>query len=227
MFVAVDRSLRSIEAGQMRKIRALTENAYRTADTISSALGNIGLSVNVNFGGNADGGPLIATVPGQFDAESDRLDEALGTLDAIKANTRLLPIANPLPGSTVTSPYGKRRDPILHRPAMHSGMDFRALSGAPVKAAGARTVVAAGWNDGYGRMMIDIDHGNGTVTRYAHMKKITVRKGQKVRAGVIVGKVGSSGRPTGSHLHYEVRRRSRPVNPNRFLAVVRKLAKAL
>ena len=98
MFVAVDRSLRSIEAGQMRKIRA------RTADTISSALGNIGLSVNFNFGGNADGGPLIATVPGQFDAELDRLDEALGTLDAIKANTRLLPIANPLPGSTVTSP---------------------------------------------------------------------------------------------------------------------------
>ena len=132
MFVAVDRSLRSIEAGQMRKIRALTENAYRTADTISSALGNIGLSVNVNFGGNADGGSLIATVPGQFDAKLDRLDEALGTLDAIKANTRLLPITNPLPGSTVTSPYGKRRDPILHRPAMHSGTDFRAPSGAPV-----------------------------------------------------------------------------------------------
>ena len=118
MFVAVDRSLRLIEAGQMRKIRALTENAYRTADTISSALGNIGLSVNVNFGGNAEGGSLIATVPGQFDAELDRLDEALGTLYAIKANTRLLPIANPLPGSTVTSPCGKRRDPILHRPAI-------------------------------------------------------------------------------------------------------------
>lgn len=109
---------------------------------------------------------------------------------------------------------------------MHSGTDFRAPSGAPVKAAGAGTVVAAGWNGGYGRM-VDIDHGNGIVTRYAHMKKITVRKGQKVRAGVIVGKVGSSGRPTGSHLHYEVRRRGRPVNPNRFLAVVRKLSKAL
>ena len=226
MFVAIDRSLRSIEAGQMRKIRALTENAYRTADTISSALGNIGLSVNVNFGGNAGGGPLIAIVPGQFDAKLDRLDEALGTLNAIKANTRLLPIANPLPGSTLTSTYGKRRDPILQRPAMHSGMDFRALSGAPVKAAGAGTVVAAGWNGGYGRM-VDIDHGNGIVTRYAHMKKITVREGQKVRAGVIVGKVGSSGRPTGPHLHYEVRHRGRPVNPNRFLAVGRKLSKEL
>ena len=126
-------------------------------------------------------------MPGQFDAKLDRLDKALGTLDAIKANTRLLPIANPLPRSTVTSPYGKRRDPILHRPAMHSGMDFRALSGAPVKAAGAGTVVAAGW----------------------------------------IGKVGSSGRPTGPHLHYEVRHRGRPVNPNRFLAVGRKLSKEL
>ena len=174
----------------------------------------------------SDGGPLIAIVPGQFDAKLDRLDEALGTLNAIKANTRLLPIANPLPGSTLTSPYGKRRDPILQRPAMHSGMDFRALSGAPVKAAGAGTVVAAGWNGGYSRM-VDIDHGNGIVTRYAHMKKITVREGQKVRAGAIVGKVGSSGRPTGPHLHYEVRHRGRPVNPNRFLAVGRKLSKEL
>ncbi len=226
MFLAINKSLRSIEIGQVNKIRTLTSNAYITADAISSTLGKVGLNMKVDFDKSAVGGPLIALEPGQFDAEIGQLDEALKTLDVIKTTARMLPIANPLPGAKVTSHFGMRRDPILRRRAMHSGMDFRAPIGRPVKATGAGKVVEAGWNGGYGRM-VEIDHGNGLVTRYAHLKKISVRKGQKVSAGAVVGKVGSSGRSTGPHLHYEVHRGGKPINPKRFMSVGDKLANLL
>lgn len=226
LFLAINKSLRSIEIGQVEKIRSLTEDAYQTADTISSALGKVGLRVNVDFDKSAVGGPLITVDPAKFDSELDQLDEALKTLETIKANAKMLPIANPLPGKSISSHYGMRRDPILKRRAMHSGMDFRAPLGYPVKATGAGKVIAAGWNGGYGRM-VDIDHGHGIVTRYAHLRKITVKKGQNINAGDIVGKVGSSGRSTGPHLHYEVRRGGKPTNPSKFLRVGRKLAKIL
>ena len=226
VFVAINKSLRSIEVGQVRKIRTLTENAYQTADAISSELGNIGLNVNVDFGRTASGGPLITVDPAKFDAEVGQLDEALKVLDTIKANAKMLPIANPLPGSSVTSRFGIRRDPILGSRAMHSGMDFRAPLGHPVKATGAGKVITTGWNGGYGRM-VEIDHGHGIVTRYAHLKSISVSEGQMVEAGTIIGKVGSSGRSTGPHLHYEIRRGGEPTNPNRFLTVGQKLSKLL
>lgn len=226
MFVAINKSLRSIELGQVQKIRTLTDDAYQTADAISSTLSKVGLRINVDFDKSAKGGPLIALEPGQFDVELDQLDHAVRTLEEIKANAKLLPLANPLPGATVTSHFGMRRDPILRRRAMHSGIDFRAPIGHPVKATGSGKVISAGWNGGYGRM-VEVDHGHGLVTRYAHLKKITVRKGQNVSPGTIVGKVGSSGRSTGPHLHYEVRRRGKPINPSKFLVVGRKLAKLL
>ena len=226
VFVAINKSLRSIEVGQVKKIRALTENAYRTADAISSTLGKIGLNVDINIAQTNVGGPLISVDSVKFDAELRQLDEAMKALDTIRADAQALPLANPLPGATVTSRFGMRRDPILRTRAMHSGIDLRAAYGKQVRSTGAGKVVAAGWNGGYGRM-VEIDHGNGLVTRYAHLKKIKVTKGQKVAAGAIVGTVGSSGRSTGPHLHYEVRRGGNPVNPNKFMAVGRKLSQLL
>ncbi len=226
VFVAINKSLRSIEIGQVKKIRSLTENAYQTADVITTELGNIGMNVNVDFGRTASGGPLITVDPAKFDTEMGQLDEALKVLETIKANVKMLPIANPLPGSSVTSRFGMRRDPILGSRAMHSGMDFRAPLGHPVRATGAGTVITTGWNGGYGRM-VEIDHGHGIVTRYAHLKSISVEEGETVEAGTIVGKVGSSGRSTGPHLHYEIRRSGEPTNPSRFLSVGQKLARLL
>ncbi|MEZ5811399.1 MAG: M23 family metallopeptidase [Rhizobiaceae bacterium] len=226
VFVAINKSLRSIEIGQVKKIRSLTEDAYQTADTISETLSNAGLNVGVDFDKAATGGPLITIDPSRFDSEVEQLDEALKTLEMVKTNAKMLPIVDPLPGHKVTSKFGMRRDPLLGRRAMHSGMDIRAPLGFPVKATGAGTVVSAGWNGGYGRM-VEIDHGNGISTRYAHMSRIRVKEGQKVVAGDIVGNVGSSGRSTGPHLHYEVRRGDRPINPRRFIAVGRALSKLL
>ncbi|MCO5147913.1 MAG: M23 family metallopeptidase [Aquamicrobium sp.] len=225
MFVAINQSLRTIENEQIEGIDSLAENAFETADTIAEALAAAGLKVVLD--GEADeavGGPLLPVDAGRaFEARVRELDEALGKLETVKAAARAMPIHNPAPGQPVSSSFGVRRDPLLRTPAMHAGIDFRATSGTAIRAAGAGTVVRAGWNGGYGRM-VEIDHGNGLSTRYAHMSKIRAREGQKVETGDIVGEVGSSGRSTGPHLHYEVRRNGNPVDPLRFLKVGRKIA---
>ena len=166
-------------------------------------------------------------------ADSDHGDDAADPdedepfdSEAVKALAREMPIHNPVPGRPVSSSFGVRRDPIIRRPAMHAGIDFRAPSGTDIRSAGAGTVVKSGWNGGYGRM-VEIDHGNGLTTRYAHMSKLRVKKGQTVETGDVVGEVGSSGRSTGPHLHYEVRRNGDAIDPLRFLKAGKKVSNLL
>ena len=121
----------------------------------------------------------------------------------------------PVPGR-VTSPYGLRFHPILHFTRMHKGMDFAASAGTPITATSDGTVSRAGWAGGYGRQ-VRIDHGGGMVTSYSHMSSFAIAPGGHVRAGQVIGYVGSSGLSTGPHLHYEVFRNGLAVNP----AVVR------
>ncbi len=103
-----------------------------------------------------------------------------------------------------TSPFGVRIDPFVHEAAMHTGMDFRGDVGDPIHATAAGTVTKAGWDGGYGQM-VEIDHGNGLATRYGHLSEIDVAVGDKVRIGQVIGRLGSTGRSTGPHLHYETR----------------------
>lgn len=224
LFVAINQSLRAIEEEQIEGIDTLAENAFQTADTIAEALAAAGLPVALDTGDDAVGGPLLPVEAGrQFEARVRELDEALDKLETVKAAARALPVHNPAPGQAVSSSFGVRRDPILRTPAMHAGIDFRAVAGTAVRAAGAGTVVRAGWAGGYGRM-VEIDHGNGITTRYAHMSRIRVGKGDRIETGDVVGEVGSSGRSTGPHLHYEVRRDGAAVDPLRFLKAGRKIA---
>ena len=109
-----------------------------------------------------------------------------------------------------------RTDPFLGRPAMHTGIDFRGDTGEPVHATAAGKVTIAGWNGGYGKM-VEIDHGNGLATRYGHLSEIDVKVGQIVRIGQVIGKIGSTGRSTGPHLHYETRIDGEAVDPQKFL----------
>jgi murein DD-endopeptidase MepM/ murein hydrolase activator NlpD len=127
-----------------------------------------------------------------------------------------VPFASPLRRYDVSSPFGVRRDPFNGEPAFHPGIDLEADRGAPVYATAPGRVDLAGWVDGYGRM-VEIDHGNGIRTRYAHLSRILVRIGERVVTHERIGLVGSSGRSTGPHLHYEVRIDGRPVNPAKFL----------
>jgi murein DD-endopeptidase MepM/ murein hydrolase activator NlpD len=112
----------------------------------------------------------------------------------------------------VTSPFGARPDPIDGSPDVHTGVDIAARAGTPVRAAGAGTVVRAGLVPGYGNLVV-LDHGGGVETAYAHLEGFDVRAGDRVPAGAVIGKVGATGRATGPHLHFEVRRGGKPVNP--------------
>jgi murein DD-endopeptidase MepM/ murein hydrolase activator NlpD len=227
LFVSINQSLRSIESEQITKISTLADDAYQTADQISDVLEEAGLPVDADFGKTAMGGPLIAIDNAQaFDTKVRELDVALDLLDKVKKQAKSLPIANPAPGLSISSTFGVRQDPILGTPALHSGMDFRAPMGSPAMATAPGTVTIAGWNGGYGRM-VEIDHGNGIATRFAHLSRIEVKEGQKVRLGDIVGLTGSSGRSTGPHLHYEVRRDGQAVDPLRFIKIGKKLSQLL
>jgi murein DD-endopeptidase MepM/ murein hydrolase activator NlpD len=99
---------------------------------------------------------------------------------------------------------------------MHTGIDFRGDAGDPIHATASGTVTIAGWSGGYGKM-VEIEHGNGVATRYGHLSEIDVDVGDTVRGGQTVGKLGSTGRSTGPHLHYEVRVKGEAVDPQKFL----------
>jgi murein DD-endopeptidase MepM/ murein hydrolase activator NlpD len=216
-FLTITKSLRSIEADQLQRLQTLADDAFKTAGTISQALASAGLEIDVDYGKSDVGGPLIPLNKSEvFDTRVRELDAALRMLDNVKDKARSLPISNPAPGRPVSSSFGVRRDPIIGSAALHSGMDFRTGMGAAVRATASGKVVSAGWNGGYGRM-VEVDHGNGFTTRYAHMSEIDVSAGDRIARGAVVGKSGSSGRSTGPHLHYEVRRNGTALDPLRFI----------
>ncbi|MGA3303874.1 MAG: peptidoglycan DD-metalloendopeptidase family protein [Methylovirgula sp.] len=168
------------------------------------------------------GGPYVPLPSGNEDDDAFTR-AATNAQDAVLAAERLhliatyVPFGSPLLGQVeVTSPFGPRIDPFLGKPALHTGIDLREDYGAPVRATAAGVVDLAGPAGGYGNM-VEIDHGNGLSTRYAHLSTIEVQQGQKVSAGMILGLIGETGRATGPHLHYETRINGEPVNPARFL----------
>lgn len=229
LFVAINQSLRTIETEQLDHIAQLADTAYENADAISEALQAAGITVDGEFGKNESdvGGPLVPIEASiMFDSKVKELDEALEALDQLKQEARRLPLANPAPGHVMTSPFGVRSDPLLGTAALHSGMDFRAPTGTATTVTAPGVVTRAGWNGGYGRM-VEVDHGQGFTTRYGHLSKISVKVGQQLSAGDMIGRTGSSGRSTGPHLHYEIRRNGEALNPLRFLAVGKKVEKYL
>jgi len=121
-------------------------------------------------------------------------------------------LRTPIDGARLTSGFGRRKHPILGYSLMHKGVDFGAVTGTPIQAAGEGTVEMAGWNGAYGNY-VRIRHGNGYATAYAHMSRLGVKSGQRVRQGQVIGAVGTTGRSTGPHLHYEVMVQGKQVNP--------------
>lgn len=132
------------------------------------------------------------------------------------AGTRLVPSYEPLPDGSMGSRYGYRTDPFTGRATMHEGIDFNAPTGTPILAAGGGTVVFAEMHPSYGNQ-IDIDHGDGVLTRYAHASVLLVKQGDIVKQGQKIAEVGSTGRSTGAHLHFEVRNGGESKDPLAFL----------
>lgn len=128
-----------------------------------------------------------------------------------------LPTFTPVNYPWLSSSFGWRRNPVTGRNAMHEGLDFSAPKGTPIYAASGGVVAQARSVSGYGRM-VEIDHGNGLTTRYAHASSLLVKAGDVIKKGQVIAKVGSTGRSTGSHLHFEVRMAGYPLDPTLFLA---------
>ena len=131
------------------------------------------------------------------------------------ADTRYIS-GRPIRKGWLSSPYGARRDPFSGRRTMHRGIDFASSSGSPVITTGAGLVIWAGEMFGYGKL-VEVDHGNGIRTRYGHNKNIIVKLGDIVTKGEEIARIGSTGRSTGPHVHYEVWRGGRQVNPSRYV----------
>ena len=156
----------------------------------------------------------------QLTKQMDDRTEKLGILDSLmivdSAKKKLLPSVLPIEGGWYSSNYGWRIDPFNGVRAFHEGMDFMAETGTRTHAAAGGVVAYSDFHLQYGNM-IEIDHGNGLITRYAHLSKRLAKVGDVVMSGGTIGQVGSTGRATGPHLHFEVRQSGAPLNPVRFL----------
>lgn len=229
VFSKVTQSLKHIEQEQRSRVEQLTDDADETADAIQAILTRVGIKMPANdtksrADDSAVGGPFVEPESeDEFDASLVRLDSALNRLDTVRSTVESLPFSNPALGKEITSPFGNRVDPFLGRLALHSGIDFRFAPGDKIRPTAPGKVTAAGWTGGYGNM-VEVDHGNGISTRYGHMSQVLVKVGDTVGTNDVIGLAGSTGRSTGTHLHYEIRQDGRPVDPMYFMNAGVKLA---
>jgi murein DD-endopeptidase MepM/ murein hydrolase activator NlpD len=222
--VLVDGSLDRIESSQMKALAVIDSAAERSASRDAAIVAETGLDpakLSLPRGEGGVGGPFV---PAEIDPNAPGLDPALrrvardvATARRLEALMAFVPLRMPLSGDpSLTSPFGYRADPFLGRLALHPGVDLAEAYGAEIHAAAAGRVVHAGPAGGYG-IMVEIDHGNGLATVYAHMSEALVEEGRDVAQGAVLGRLGSTGRSTGPHLHYEVRVDGEPVDPERYL----------
>lgn len=222
------RRIELVRASQERLLDNADDYAKSRAERLRLAFRLAGLSPNAyapKSGGL--GGPLIeakdpsalAAVLDVDERFAERIQHAATNLSearALDSAARQLPLAKPTHAGRQSSGFGVRFDPFTKRPAFHSGLDFGGGFMTPIVATGPGVVSFAGVRSGYGNT-VEIDHGSGFKTRYAHMQAIAVKPGQRVAVGQRVGGMGSTGRSTGVHLHYEVWVNGRAQNPSRFL----------
>lgn len=218
-------SLDRVEIDQFSTLKSLEDNYDSKAQRMRGVLAELGINPAKQrsvLSRRGMGGPLVPiklrSDASDFERALYRTDVARAHLDDMTSMLGTVPVRPPVRGDIeVTSGFGVRDDPFLGAPAMHTGLDIRGDTGEPVHATAAGKVVHAGWDGGYGKM-VEIDHGNGLATRFGHLSEIDVSVGQRVRTGQTIGRIGSTGRSTGPHLHYETRINGEAVNPQKFLA---------
>jgi murein DD-endopeptidase MepM/ murein hydrolase activator NlpD len=220
--------IQDIRMDQDRLIDAAETFAKSRAERLRAAFRLAGLNPDAYTPRGAGlGGPLIdakdpRALAAILDVDEDfaaRIQNAAGNMDAMRSLTKtaaILPFGKPTTVGAVSSSYGVRFDPFTRRPAFHQGLDFPGPMMTPIYAPGPGIVSFTGVRSGYGNT-VEIDHGNGFKTRFGHLAVISVRVGQRVAVGQRIASMGSTGRSTGPHLHYEVWVGGRPQNPNRFL----------
>jgi murein DD-endopeptidase MepM/ murein hydrolase activator NlpD len=216
----VEDSLDRIEGKQVNTLASLEETYEAKARRMHAVLTEVGIDTGKHVE-PATGGPFVSyrlsANASAFEKQVYRINVARAQVERLNTAVAAMPLRRPVQGEIdMTSSFGVRVDPFLSRPAMHTGIDFRGDTGEAIHVTAGGKVVSAGWTGGYGRM-VEVDHGNGLSTRYGHMSEIDVQVGQTVKAGQTVGRMGSTGRSTGPHLHYETRIDGEAVNPAKFL----------
>ena len=213
------RGLAEIEARQLAFVERLTRFADARARRAEAAMRKLNLDPKFmsRETQEAMGGPFEAiTGADDIDPRFERLGFSLARMAVLERALDGIPQVVPASVENITSGFGYRRDPFNGHGAMHAGIDFKGAIGSPIFAAAEGRVTFTGWKAGYGQA-IEITHGNGMLTRYAHLSRIDVKVGQPVAAGATIGGLGNTGRSTGPHLHFEVRINDRAVNPRPFL----------
>lgn len=226
----VSLGLDKVERRQTAALTDLEEETDTKARRIHGVLADLGVDVGKAPGGM--GGPYVPvraprSGAGAFDRQLYRINVARAQIDQYTRTLVNVPVRKPVVGEVdMSSPFGMRMDPFLGGPAIHTGIDLRGDIGDPVRVTANGRVTRAGWAGGYGNM-VEVDHGNGLSTRYGHMSKIEVKVGDRVKIGQTIGRIGSTGRSTGPHLHYETRINDKPVNPQKFLRAGLRLGHAI
>jgi murein DD-endopeptidase MepM/ murein hydrolase activator NlpD len=211
-----------------QRLAALQERQQQFTDTLTGAaktrlakvegtIRKLGLNPS-QLARGGQGGPFIPARAGALSADSGLrpLAGLLDRLNALETALNTLPSGRPTMAPMVTSSYGYRRDPFNGMAAFHAGIDFPGAYGQPILAASDGKVVFAGQRSGYGNCL-EVDHGHGILTRYAHLSSFVARTGETVKRGQQVARMGSTGRSTGTHLHFEVRVNGAAVDPRPFL----------
>ena len=228
----LDRAIANTSGAQLAALKDMDETLAESQKRLRGALSETGLDTDrlaqSALAKGGVGGPFVPfkidASAGPFEATLSALQPRIAAVIRLRGLAEQLPLARPMAGDAdFTSNYGYRLDPFTRSPAMHTGVDFRAEMGSPIRATAPGKVITAEYSGGYGNM-VEIEHANGITTRYAHMSAILASVGQSVTSGTVVGRIGSTGRSTGPHLHYETRINDEPVDPARFLRAGGKLA---
>ena len=226
----ISTALDKVDRRQVAVLTDMEEHMDLKARRMRSVLGDLGVDPAKHMRGV--GGPFVALKAPRagssaFERQLYRINVARAEINQYAHTLVAVPVRKPVAGEVdMSSPFGMRMDPFLGRPAIHTGIDLRGDIGEPVHATAAGKVSIAGREGGYGNM-VEINHGNGLSTRYGHLSKILVKPGQSVRIGEVIGLIGSTGRSTGPHLHYETRINGEAVDPQKFLRAGVRLGSAL
>jgi murein DD-endopeptidase MepM/ murein hydrolase activator NlpD len=227
----VSQSLDRVE----QKQDAALDSMQATMDSKIKRVQSVLAGLNIDLGKHGDdvtgsiGGPFVpvkapSSKASQFERDLYKVNLTRARFERTLQELRGIPLRKPVEGEIdMTSPFGVRMDPFMRGPAIHTGLDLRGELGEPAHVTASGKVTIAGWSGGYGNM-VEVDHLNGVSTRYGHLSKILVKVGQHVTTGQVVGLIGSTGRSTGPHLHYETRINDTAVDPLKFLHAGQKLS---
>ncbi len=220
------------ERAQEQVMTAISRQSEGRVDDVRSALREIGITPEGLAPSKTRSEPyfpnITLPISEQKSAFAQRIQKIRNDfilIHRMRDSVQALPISMPTPTNIrFSSQFGYRKHPIAGIMRLHAGLDMAAPEGTPIRAAGSGTILSAAWGGGYGNL-IQISHGNGIITRYAHLSKMEVNSGQPVSAGALIGRMGTTGASTGSHLHFETRVHGTPANPACFLIAGDKLAK--